>query len=166
MTFSGIIGWRDARTPANLTMIGGREKSSGIVMGGKTKYERTTKGIRVSVKPTFLDRQSDPSDGLFVWSYTVRIHNGSSESVRLKTRHWLITNAKGMTEEVKGVGVVGEQPVIRPGEGYEYTSGAPLSTPSGIMVGRYGMETEDGARFDVEIPAFSLDSPHERRLVN
>ena len=135
-------------------------------MGATSKYERVTNGIRVSVKPVFLDRQSDPSDGLFVWSYTVRIHNDSDESVRLKTRHWLITNAKGMTEEVKGVGVVGEQPLIRPGERYEYTSGAPLSTPSGMMVGRYGMETIGGERFEVEIPAFSLDSPHERRLVN
>lgn len=135
-------------------------------MGAKTKYERTTNGIRISVRPTYLDRQSDPSDGLFVWSYTVRIHNGSDEIVRLRTRHWLITNAKGMTEEVKGVGVVGEQPLIKPGEGYEYTSGAPLSTPSGMMVGRYGMETIAGEHFDVEIPAFSLDSPHERRLVN
>jgi ApaG protein len=130
-------------------------------MGAKTKYERTTNGIRVSVRPIFLDRQSDPSDGLFVWSYTVRIHNGSEECVRLRTRHWLITNAKGLTEEVKG-----EQPLIRPGEGYEYTSGAPLSTPSGMMVGRYGMETIAGEQFEVEIPAFSLDSPHERRLVN
>ncbi|MFN0025168.1 MAG: Co2+/Mg2+ efflux protein ApaG [Parvularculaceae bacterium] len=135
-------------------------------MASRTKYERTTNGIRVSVKPTFLDRQSDPSDGLFVWSYTVRIHNGSSEIVQLKTRHWLITNAKGLTEEVKGVGVVGEQPVIKPGEGFEYTSGAPLSTPHGMMVGRYGMQTEQGEPFEVEIPAFSLDSPHERRLVN
>ncbi|HBS33107.1 MAG TPA: Co2+/Mg2+ efflux protein ApaG [Parvularcula sp.] len=132
----------------------------------RTSYERTTNGIRVSVKPTYLDRQSDPADGLFVWSYTVRIHNGSDESVRLRTRHWLITNARGMTEEVKGVGVVGEQPLIKPGEGYEYTSGAPLSTPSGMMVGRYGMETIDGEHFEVDIPAFSLDSPHERRLVN
>lgn len=135
-------------------------------MGATSKYERVTNGIRVIVKPVFLDRQSDPSDGLFVWSYTVRIQNDSDESVRLKTRHWLITNAKGMTEEVKGVGVVGEQPLIRPGERYEYTSGAPLSTPSGMMVGRYGMETIAGERFEVEIPAFSLDSPHERRLVN
>lgn len=133
---------------------------------GSTRYERTTNGIRISVRPTFLDRQSDPDDSLFVWSYTVRIHNDSDESVRLKTRHWLITNAKGMTEVVKGVGVVGEQPVIKPGEGYEYTSGAPLSTPSGMMVGRYGMETAGGEPFEVEIPAFSLDSPHERRLVN
>jgi ApaG protein len=125
-------------------------------------YERVTKGIEVSVRPTFLENQSDPSDDLYVWSYTVRIHNRSRETVRLRTRHWLITNAKGLTEEVKGVGVVGEQPLIRPGERYEYTSGAPLSTPSGMMVGRYGMESEEGVLFEVDIPAFSLDSPHER----
>jgi ApaG protein len=124
-------------------------------------YERVTKGIKVSVRPTFLENQSDPSDDLYVWSYTVRIHNRSRETVRLRTRHWLITNAKGLTEEVKGVGVVGEQPLIRPGERYEYTSGAPLSTPSGMMVGRYGMESEEGVLFEVDIPAFSLDSPHE-----
>jgi len=125
-------------------------------------YERVTKGIKVSVRSTFLENQSDPSDDLYVWSYTVRIHNRSRETVRLRTRHWLITNAKGLTEEVKGVGVVGEQPLIRPGERYEYTSGAPLSTPSGMMVGRYGMESEEGVLFEVDIPAFSLDSPHER----
>ena len=96
----------------------------------------------------------------------MRIDNLSDERVQLRTRHWLITNAKGMTEEVKGVGVVGEQPVLEPGERFEYTSGAPLSTPSGMMVGRYGMETATGARFEVDIPAFSLDSPHENRLVH
>lgn len=129
-------------------------------------YERETNGIRVSVRSTYLEKQSDPSDDLFVWSYTVRIQNGSRKSVRLRTRHWLITNAKGLTEEVKGVGVVGEQPVIKPGEGFEYTSGAPLSTPSGMMVGRYGMESAEGEIFEVDIPAFSLDSPHERQKVH
>jgi len=129
-------------------------------------YERITKGIRVSVRPTYLEGHSDPDDDLYVWSYTVKIHNGSRESVRLRTRHWLITNATGLTEEVRGIGVVGEQPLIRPGEGFEYTSGAPLSTPSGMMVGRYGMENAEGELFDVDIPAFSLDSPHERRRVH
>ena len=129
-------------------------------------YERVTNGIKVSVKPAFQEQQSDPGDELFVWSYTVRIHNGSRKSVRLRTRHWLITNAKGLTEEVKGVGVVGEQPLIKPGEGFEYTSGAPLTTPSGMMVGRYGMENAEGELFDIDIPAFSLDSPHERRRVH
>ena len=129
-------------------------------------YQQITRGIRVSVRPSYLESQSDPGDGRFVWAYTVRIDNQSEDVVRLKTRHWRITDAKGLTEEVEGVGVVGEQPVIRPGERFEYTSGAPLPTPSGLMVGRYGMETAEGERFEVDIPAFSLDSPHERRQVN
>jgi ApaG protein len=127
-------------------------------------YERVTRGIRVSVKPAYLEKDSDPGDGRFVWSYTVRIHNDSPETVRLRTRYWRITDADGLTEEVQGVGVVGEQPTIKPGEGYEYTSGTPLPTPHGLMVGRYVMENARGERFDVDIPAFSLDSPHERRL--
>ncbi len=129
-------------------------------------YERVTRGIHVSVDPDFLEDQSDPVESHYVWAYTVRIDNHSDEPVRLRTRYWRITDAKGFTEEVKGDGVVGEQPVIRPGEGFEYTSGAPLSTPSGLMVGRYGMETEEGEKFEVEIPAFSLDSPHELRQIH
>ena len=129
-------------------------------------YERVTKGIRVSVRPTYLEGQSDPDDDLYVWSYTVSIDNDTKGSIRVRTRHWLITNAQGMTEEVRGVGVVGEQPLIRPGERFEYTSGAPLSTPSGMMVGRYGIESAEGELFDIDIPAFSLDSPHERRKVH
>jgi ApaG protein len=129
-------------------------------------YRRITRGISVSVQPNFLESQSDPGDRRFVWAYTVRIDNKSSEVVRLKTRYWRITDARGLTEEIIGDGVVGEQPVIRPGEGFEYTSGAPLGTPSGLMVGRYGMETASGERFEVDIPAFSLDSPHEFRQVH
>ncbi|MEO0400067.1 MAG: Co2+/Mg2+ efflux protein ApaG [Pseudomonadota bacterium] len=129
-------------------------------------YEQTTRGIRIRVEPHYLDDQSDPEDDHYVWAYTVRIENGSQEPVRLRTRHWLITDALGQTEEVRGEGVVGEQPLIRPGEGFEYTSGAPLGTPSGVMVGRYGMETAEGEAFEAEIPAFSLDSPHEQRRVH
>ena len=129
-------------------------------------YERITRGIRVCVESNFLEAQSDPEDSRFVWAYTVRIDNTSEDIVRLRTRYWRITDATGATEEVIGEGVVGEQPVIRPGEGFEYTSGAPLGTPSGLMVGRYGMETAEGERFEVDIPAFSLDSPHERRQIH
>ena len=129
-------------------------------------YERITRGIRVRVEPYFLDDQSDPEDDHYVWAYTVRIENDSPEPVRLRSRHWRITDAMGQTEEVNGEGVVGEQPEIRPGEGFEYTSGAPLGTPSGVMVGRYGMETRGGEAFEVDIPAFSLDSPHEERRIN
>ena len=130
------------------------------------QYERTTNGIRVSVEPEFLADQSDPEEDHYVWAYTVRIENGSSETVQLRDREWTITDAFGQSEMVAGEGVVGEQPVLRPGEGFEYTSGAPLPTPSGLMFGRYGMETADGRRFLVDIPAFSLDSPHERRQVH
>ena len=135
-------------------------------MGKSGAYEKVTRGIRVSVEPNYLDRQSDPEDGRFVWSYTVSIANDSTEIVRLRTRYWRITDAEGLTEEVHGDGVVGEQPIIHPGERFEYTSGAPLPTPSGVMVGHYRMETAGGQAFDVEIPAFSLDSPHEIRQIH
>ena len=129
-------------------------------------YEQVTRGIRVSVIPRYLDDQSDPDEPRYVWAYTVRINNESQTAVRLRTRYWRITDSRGLTDIVAGDGVVGEQPVIRPGEGFEYTSGAPLATPSGLMVGAYGMETPDGEIFDVDIPAFSLDSPHELRQVH
>ncbi len=129
-------------------------------------YERITRGIRVRVEPHFLDDQSDPEEDHYVWAYTVRIENDSDKTVQLRNREWTITDASGQTETVAGEGVVGEQPVIRPGEGFEYTSGAPLATPSGLMVGRYGMETTDGDAFEVDIPAFSLDSPHENRQIH
>lgn len=124
-------------------------------------YEKTTRGIRVIVEPDFLADQSEPYDDHYVWAYTVRIDNNSDEVVRLKNRRWRITDSRGRTEIVSGEGVVGEQPVLQPGEGFEYTSGAPLTTPSGLMVGEYSMETAEGVMFDVAIPAFSLDSPHE-----
>ena len=129
-------------------------------------YECVTRGIRVSVKPFYLDDQSDPEEPRYVWAYTVRIDNESEDVVQLRTRYWRITDAMGQTDEVSGDGVVGEQPVIRPGEGFEYTSGAPLQTPSGLMVGRYGMTTRGGENFEIDIPAFSLDSPHELRQIH
>lgn len=129
-------------------------------------YTETTRGITVTVKPIYLEDQSSPSDGHYVWAYHVRIENRGDETVQLKRRHWKITDALGRVQEVQGAGVVGEQPVLRPGEQYEYTSGTPLTTPSGIMVGTYEMEVEGGERFDVSIPAFSLDSPHERVRLN
>lgn len=137
--------------------------------GGESKsetYERVTRGIRVSVNSYYLEDQSDPDEPRYVWAYTVRINNESNAPVQLRTRYWRITDARGQTDVVAGDGVVGEQPVIRPGEGFEYTSGAPLSTPSGVMVGAYGMETSEGELFDVDIPAFSLDSPHEMRQIH
>ena len=126
-------------------------------------YEETTRTIRVMVEPVFLDEQSSPSDDHYVWAYHVRIENLGRETVQLRTRHWRITDANGRIHEVRGDGVVGEQPVLHPGEAFEYTSGTPLATPSGIMVGDYAMESETGEKFTVAIPAFSLDSPHQKR---
>ena len=129
-------------------------------------YAATTRAIKVIVKPFYLEDQSSPSDDHYVWAYHVRIENHGSESVQLRRRHWRITDALGRMQEVRGSGVVGEQPVLQPGEAYEYTSGTPLPTPSGIMVGSYEMETKAGESFDVAIPAFSLDSPHQAIRLN
>ena len=129
-------------------------------------YTKTTRGILVSVNSFFLEEQSIPAEGHFVWAYKVRIENKSPETVQLKRRHWRITDARGRVQEVQGAGVVGEQPVLQPGESFEYTSGTPLPTSSGIMDGSYLMESAQGEAFDVAIPAFSLDSPHEVALLN
>ena len=129
-------------------------------------YRKTTRAIAVTVKPMYLEDQSSPAENYFVWAYHVRIENLGAETVQLKSRYWNITDAKGRVQEVRGDGVVGEQPVLGPGETFEYTSGTPLATPSGIMVGFYHMETNLGENFDAEIPAFSLDSPHEAVRLN
>jgi ApaG protein len=124
------------------------------------EYSRVTRGISVSVKPIYLDDQSSPEDNEYVWAYHVRIENRGGVTVQLLRRYWQITDAAGRVQEVRGDGVVGEQPVLRPGEAFEYTSGTPLPTASGIMLGSYQMSSESGETFDVEIPAFSLDSPY------
>jgi len=129
-------------------------------------YAAMTRSIKVVVKPFYLEDQSSPTDNHFVWAYHVRIENQGEETVQLRRRHWKITDGMGRLQEVKGPGVVGEQPILGPGESFEYTSGTPLPTPSGIMVGSYGMETKAGESFDVEIPAFSLDSPHQPIRLN
>lgn len=129
-------------------------------------YTARTREIRVSVESAFLDEHSSPSDDHYVWAYRVRIENEGSSTVQLLSRHWKITDGRGRLQEVRGAGVVGEQPVLEPGESFEYTSGTPLPTPSGIMLGTYGMRGQDGERFDIEIPAFSLDSPHDVKRVN
>lgn len=124
-------------------------------------YEATTRDIKVMVNPEYLAEQSKPGEGYFVWAYTITIENGGTEVVQLRTRYWRITDAVGRVQEVQGEGVVGEQPVLQPGESFTYTSGAPLATPSGFMSGSYQMETGKGQPFDVEIPAFSLDGPSD-----
>ena len=129
-------------------------------------YSEVTREIRVTVRPFFLEDQSSPDEMHFVWAYHVRIENQGPQTVQLRNRYWRITDSLGRIQEVRGAGVVGEQPVLRPGEAFEYTSGTPLTTPSGIMVGTYQMESESGERFDVNIPAFSLDSPHQAIRLN
>ena len=129
-------------------------------------YSEITREIRVTVRPFFLEDQSSPEEMHFVWAYHVRIENQGPQTVQLRNRYWRITDSLGRIQEVRGAGVVGEQPVLRPGEAFEYTSGTPLATPSGIMVGTYQMESENGERFDVNIPAFSLDSPHQSVRLN
>lgn len=129
-------------------------------MAAKAKYSTTTRKISVTVSPNYLDDQSKPENSHFVWAYHVLIENRGTETVQLRSRHWRIINARGEVSEVHGPGVVGEQPRLEPGDEFAYTSGVPLTTPSGFMTGSYQMETPHGESFDVEIPAFSLDSPH------
>ena len=123
-------------------------------------YDRTTRSILVTAKPIYLEAESEPDAGRYFWAYTISIENCGEETVQLLTRHWQITDALGNQQEVRGDGVIGEQPVLEPGERFEYTSGTPLPTPTGFMVGSYNMRNANGERFDIAIPAFSLDSPH------
>ncbi len=129
-------------------------------------YSETTKSITVTVRPVYLEEQSEPDENLFVWAYHIRIENGGAETVRLLNRYWRITDATGRVQEVRGAGVVGEQPVLKPGESFEYTSGTPLGTPSGFMGGSYEMEAPTGERFDVTVPTFSLDCPAGRSQIH
>lgn len=122
-------------------------------------YSATTFGIEVSVEPFYLEDRSEPEDNRYVWGYRVTIANQSDETVQLLSRYWHITDGLGRVEEVRGAGVVGEQPELGPGDSYQYMSGCPLSTPSGIMMGRYTMRNERDQMFDIDIPAFSLDLP-------
>lgn len=129
-------------------------------------YEAVTRGIRVRVTPQYLEEESAPDERRYLWAYTIEISNEGSEVVQLRSRHWRITDGDGRTEEVRGPGVVGQTPTIQPGTSFRYTSGCPLPTPSGIMVGSYQMTTAAGQLINVAIPAFSLDSPHARRSLN
>lgn len=129
-------------------------------------YTQTTNFVKITVFPIYLDSQSSPEENHYLWAYHVRIENLGTETIQLRTRHWIITDAYGRRQEIKGTGVIGETPTIKPGENFEYTSGTPLSTPSGIMMGHYEMEKLNGETFLVDIPAFSLDSPHQAVLLN
>jgi len=129
-------------------------------------YEAISNRFRVTVRPQFLAGQSNPAEDKFVWAYTITIENLGQVTAQLLTRHWIITDALGHKQEVRGDGVVGEQPTLAPGESFQYTSGCPLSTPSGLMVGSFEMQGENGQHFDITVPAFSLDSPHDKRILN
>lgn len=134
--------------------------------GPQMTYERITRGVRVRVWPTFLPDQSSPEENLWFWAYAVEITNESPEILQLRTRHWKITDANGRVQEVRGVGVVGQEPVLQPGETFQYTSGCPLTTPSGFMTGSYAMQAPDGSLMEVAIPAFALDIPAKRGPLN
>ena len=129
-------------------------------------YRAITRQIEVTVEPNFMPERSVIDKSQYFWSYTIVITNTRPETVQLKTRYWIITDATGRKQEVRGEGGVGEQPVLAPGERFEYTSGVPLPTPSGIMTGRYQMVSESGERFEIDVPTFSLDSPSVKRVLN
>jgi ApaG protein len=129
-------------------------------------YRAVTRQIEVTVEPNFLPERSSAENCQYFWSYTIVITNSGGETVQLQTRHWIITDASGRKQEVRGEGVVGEQPVLAPGERFEYTSGVPLPTASGFMTGRYQMVSESGERFEIDVPTFSLDSPDSKRTLN
>jgi ApaG protein len=129
-------------------------------------YRAVTRGIQITVTPQFMPERSEPDESQYFWAYQVEVLNLSGERVQLRARYWRITDENGQVQEVRGSGVVGEQPVIEPGAAFEYTSGCPLTTPTGIMVGHYVMVTERNESFLAEIPAFSLDSPDAHRTVN
>jgi ApaG protein len=129
-------------------------------------YRAVTRGIEVKAAPRFLPEKSSPEKGYFFWAYTITLRNLGRETVQLKTRHWRITDGNGRLQEVRGPGVIGETPILKPGQDFEYTSGVPLPTPSGFMTGSYGMVTEAGEPFDIDIPTFSLDLPAAGRTIN
>lgn len=129
-------------------------------------YQAVTHNIQVTVEPHFLPEESDPEDGKYFFAYAVEIANLGRSIVQVRTRHWTITDGNGRVDTIEGAGVVGEEPVLHPGESFRYTSGCPLETPTGIMVGQYGVETLEGAHFKIDIPAFSLDAPFFERTLN
>lgn len=124
------------------------------------RSKAVTRGVRVEVESTYVAERSRPDDGEWFFAYTVRVTNDAERTVQLVSRHWIITDANGREQEVRGPGVVGEQPVLQPGESFEYTSGCPLTTPVGVMRGSYQMVQPGGAGFDAEIAPFTLSQPY------
>ena len=137
-----------------------------ISLEGLNLFEHRTRDVIIRVEPEFLAEQSSPADSRYIWAYTVEIHNESNEDLQVTDRFWKIADSRGQMQEVRGKGVVGEKPVIKSGEVFRYTSGAPLTAPSGMMFGAYTMQAENGESFDARIPAFVLDSPHEGLVLN
>jgi ApaG protein len=130
-------------------------------------YRAVTRQIEVTVEPNFMPDRSSAEHSRYFWSYTIVITNTGEETVQLRTRHWIITDASGKQQEVRGEGVVGEQPALGPGEHFKYTSGVNLTTASGFMTGRYQMISETtGENFEIDVPTFSLDSPQQKRVLN
>jgi ApaG protein len=126
----------------------------------------TTRGITIVATPQFVEEQSEPAESRFFWAYTIEIRNDGQETAKLLSRWWHITDALGRTQDVRGPGVVGEQPELDPGEAFRYTSGVPLPTPSGFMQGEYRMVRPNGETFQAVIPVFSLDSPYANNRPN
>ena len=122
-------------------------------------YAAETRGVTVRVSVSFMPEQSEPGRGRWFWAYHIRIENGAKQAVQLLTRHWIIADGRGVKQEVRGEGVVGDQPVIEPGQSYDYVSGCPLGTPTGSMEGSYHMVAEDGSTFEAAIPRFNLIGP-------
>jgi ApaG protein len=174
LNFRAFLGNTRERSqrPSNLSRRGSsvRPPSRGLLRhagaSAAAMYQAVTRSIRVSVTPHFMQDRSDPDDDKYFWAYAIDIVNEGQEAVQLQSRYWHITDEQGRVEEVRGKGVVGETPVIEPGATFSYTSGCPLSTPSGIMVGQFFMISATGEKFAVDVPAFSLDSPGQRRTVN
>jgi ApaG protein len=150
----------------NLNAAGVPRGIEGNQRGILYMYRAVTRNIEVVVTPRFVADRSSPENSYFFWAYTIAITNQGSDTVQLKTRHWRITDANGRHQEVRGAGVVGEEPVLKAGESFEYTSGVPLQTPSGFMAGTYGMVSTSGEHFEIEIPAFSLDLGDSKPTIN
>lgn len=129
-------------------------------------YQAETHGVRVTAAPRFMESESMPEQGRYFWAYSIEIENRSARTLRLMTRHWQITDGRGQVHEVRGEGVVGQQPVLRPGESFSYTSGCPLMTPDGSMSGSYAMVDEAGEIVDVDVPLFPLDSPYVKKVLH
>ncbi len=144
-------------------------ETSPLGLGSKVvdnSYNAITDGIEITVWPEFVDSQVNALGSLFVWTYRVCINNHSDESVKLINRHWRIIDEQGVLQEVDGAGVVGEQPQIAAGSAFQYSSGVHLRYPSGIMSGHYQLQKDNGELFDAKIPAFSLDVPTIKNIVN